>query len=238
MNVGLLIGKDRSTGVPGKNVMQILGKPMAEYGFIALTSVPSVDAIFVSTDSDEIAAIGEGYGASVIKRPDHLCRPESLTEDVLTHALAMIEKEVNQEIDKMILVFANQPAIDWRMIEQGIQLLDQRKDADSVFSVCEYNMFHPSRAKQISDEGLVKPFVDLEALGPVSSIRDAMKSVYFCDFSVQICRRSCISDIDRGQPPIKWMGQKSLPLLKDYGFDVDADWQIVVTEHWLRENIA
>jgi len=238
MNVGLLIGKDRSTGVPGKNVMQILGKPMAEYGFIALTSVASVDAIFVSTDSDEIAAIGEGYGASVIKRPDHLCRPESLTEDVLTHALAMIEKEVNQEIDKMILVFANQPAIDWRMIEQGIKLLDQRKDADSVFSVCEYNMFHPSRAKQISDEGLVKPFVDLEALGPVSSIRDAMKSVYFCDFSVQICRRSCISDIDRGQPPIKWMGQKSLPLLKDYGFDVDSDWQIVVTEHWLRENIA
>ena len=238
MNVGLLIGKDRSTGVPGKNVMQILGKPMAEYGFIALTSVPSVDAIFVSTDSDEIAAIGEGYGASVIKRPDHLCRPESLTEDVLTHALAVIEKEVNQEIDKMILVFANQPAIDWRMIEQGIKLLDQRKDADSVFSVCEYNMFHPSRAKQISDEGLVKPFVDLEALGPVSSIRDAMKSVYFCDFSDQICRRSCISDIDRGQPPIKWMGQKSLPLLKDYGFDVDADWQIVVTEHWLRENIA
>ena len=35
MNIGLIIGKKTSTGVPGKNVRQIVGRPAAEYAFIA-----------------------------------------------------------------------------------------------------------------------------------------------------------------------------------------------------------
>jgi hypothetical protein len=236
MIVGLLIGKDKSMGVPGKNVMQLLGRPMAEYGFQALTAAPSIESVFTSTDSTQIAEIGSRYGSAIISRPDYLCRSESLTEDVLTHALEAIEQTLDREIEILVLVFANQPAIDWRMIEEGIEILRNNTDLDSAFSVCEYNMFHPSRAKQINQDGFIEPFVPLDALGPVSSIRDAMKPVYFCDFSVQVCRRRCIAQIDEGQPPIKWMGKKSHPIHKEYGFDIDARWQIVVAEHWLRQH--
>ena len=60
MIVGLLIGKERSTGVPGKNIKSIVGRPMAEYGLIAARAVP-VDHMFVSTDSAVIAEIGARY---------------------------------------------------------------------------------------------------------------------------------------------------------------------------------
>ena len=35
MHIGLVIGKKNSVGVPGKNTKIILGRPTAEYAFIA-----------------------------------------------------------------------------------------------------------------------------------------------------------------------------------------------------------
>ena len=35
MNIGLIIGKKNSVGVPGKNTKSLLGRPSAEYAFIA-----------------------------------------------------------------------------------------------------------------------------------------------------------------------------------------------------------
>ena len=59
---GLLIGKDKSTGVPGKNIRKIVGRPMCEYGFIAARAV-GVNHLFVSTDSPAIAEVGSRYKA-------------------------------------------------------------------------------------------------------------------------------------------------------------------------------
>jgi hypothetical protein len=34
--------------------------------------------------------------------------------------------------------------------------------------------------------------------------------------------------------PFGWLGQKQGVLVKDFGFDVDYEWQIAVIEHWLK----
>ena len=51
MNIALIIGKKKSTGIKGKNVRNILGRPSVEYAFIA-AKYSVVDHIFVSTDCD------------------------------------------------------------------------------------------------------------------------------------------------------------------------------------------
>ena len=92
-NIGLVIGKKNSVGVPGKNTRIILGRPAAEYAFIAGTSA-GLDKIYVSTDCEKIAEIGRKYDAIIIDRPSELALPESLTEDVLTHAYEIIKKKL------------------------------------------------------------------------------------------------------------------------------------------------
>ena len=230
--VGLLIGKDKSMGVPGKNVRLMLGRPMCEYGFIA-GKAAGVSNLFVSTDSEQIAQVGSKYDAIHIPRPPELATPESLTEDVLKHAYSAICKHLNRSPDVVILLFANNPAINIDLINEGIDLLKNDPSLDSAFSVCRYDMFSPQRARKISDSGLIEAFDSRLLDDKVSSIRSSQGGVYFCDLSVQIIRSRCFTQMDTGMQPFQWMGTNSKALFNDFGFDVDSEWQFKVLEYWL-----
>ena len=212
----------------------IVGRPMAEYGFIAARAA-RVDYLFTSTDSAQIADIGDRYGAQLIKRPSELATPAALTEDVLVHAGQEICKHLGEQPDLLVLLFANNPAIDVSLITDGITYLRTDPTLDSAFSVCNYNMFTPNRARRISDQGLITPFVPLGLLGDnLSSIRGSQGDAYFCDLSEQVIRWRCLVNMDAGMQPFQWMGKRSKALQNDYGFDVDSDWQFDVVEKWLR----
>ncbi len=233
--VGLLIGKDKSTGVPGKNYRTIVGRPMCEYGFLAARNA-NIKRIFVSTDSKKIADIGSNHGAKLINRPKELAQPDSLTEDVLVHAANEIKLDLGYEPEIVCLFFANNPAIDVKLVKEGIKVLEEDPTIDSAFSVCRYDMFSPIRARTINQEGIIKPSIPLDLFGDsISSIRDSQGGIYFCDLSVQVMRWRCFTDMDSGVQPFKWMGKKSKALHNDFGFDVDSEWQFKVIEYWLRE---
>lgn len=198
-----------------------------------------VDEIFVSTDSPNIKEIGEEYDANVIDRPPELATPDALTEDTLTHAFERMEEQVGKEIEIVSLGFANAPHIPPGMIDDGIETLLNDESLDSAFSVSEYNMFTPLRARQVNDEGTIEPYIDLDHLGDedeLSSIRGSAGDCYYVDLAVQIMRRRCFVDMENGDLPFKWMGQKSHALENEYGFDIDAGWQIPVIEQWLHEH--
>ena len=237
MHIGLVIGKKNSVGVPGKNTKIILGRPTAEYAFIA-GKYAKLNKIYVSTDSDEIAQIGNNYSAVHIPRPSDLATPESLTEDVLTHAYENIIKDINKDDIKTIsLLFCNNPAINVNLLKDAIKFLEYDKDDyDSCFSVVKYDMFSPARARKINENGEMASFIDLKHISNVSSIRDSQGSVYFCDLSIQVMKPTCFENMNQGQLPFKWQGKKSKPIETDYGFDIDTEWQFVVIEHWLKKH--
>ena len=41
--------------------------------------------------------------------------------------------------------------------------------------------------------------------------------------------------MDGNQKPFMWLGKKILPYKKDFGGDIDAEWQYPVLESWLTE---
>ena len=236
MNIALIIGKKTSTGVPGKNVREIVGRPAAEYAFIA-AKYAGVDRIYVSTDSDEIAAIGKPYGAIHINRPPELATPDALTEDALLHAYEFIKNDLEAEpIDTVSLLFCNNPAINVGLLKEAIQFTSSTNEYDSCFSVAKYDMFSPARARRLTSDGEMKPFVDLKHIYNVSSIRSSQGSVYFCDLSIQVMKPVCFEDMENGQLPFKWQGKRSKAIETDFGFDIDTDWQYVVIEYWLRKH--
>ena len=229
----LLIGKKNSTGFPGKNVMDINGMPSCEYGFQAAKRI-GIKNIFVSTDCPIISQIGTKYSANLIKRPSKLATPESLTEDVLTHAYKEILK-LKERPEIIVLLFANNPAISVDLILAGISKLSEDNTYDSAFSVSKYNMFSPARARKIENEK-IQSFIPLNLIDNVSSIRSSQGDVYFCDLSVQIIRSRVFENMSEGMQPFQWMGKKSYPLKNSFGFDIDEEWQKTAIEVWLKNN--
>ena len=59
MIVSLIIGRGGSTGLPGKNTMNILGRPLMTYPIMAAKNSKYCNKIFLSTDSEEIKQIGK-----------------------------------------------------------------------------------------------------------------------------------------------------------------------------------
>jgi CMP-N-acetylneuraminic acid synthetase len=236
MNIGLVIGKKNSSGLPGKNMRPILGRPAAEYAFIA-GSHAKIDKLYVSTDSEEIALLGQDYEATHILRPAVLATRDALTEDVLLHAYDFIQKDLDgQEIKTITLLFCNNPAIDVNLLNEAITFTGESEEFDSCFSVAKYDMFSPARARKVEASGEIQPFVDLKHIDNVSSIRDSQGSVYFCDLSIQVMKPECFEEMDDGQLPFKWQGKRSKAIETDFGFDIDTEWQVVVIEYWLKKH--
>jgi CMP-N-acetylneuraminic acid synthetase len=239
MIAALLLGREGSTGFPGKNTYPVLGRPMMVYPLLAAQAAGCVDEIFVSTDSDKIKSVARDYGATIIDRPPELATKEALGDDAYVHGYRYIRDELGKEIELMVLLFCNGPTITATMIDEGVEVLRKDQTLDSAVSVSCYNMWSPIRARKEDEEGLLQPFVPLESFGRLDAFncdRDSQGNVYFADMSVSIVRPRCLNDLNYGQLPQRWMGQRIYPLKQWAGCDIDYDWQVPTVEYWLREH--
>lgn len=241
MICGLLLGREGSSGFPGKNVTPVLGVPLVAYPLRAALGASHVDRVYVSTDSPAIARIAAEHGASIIVRPPHLASSSALGEHAYVHGYEVIREEIgpHQQVELMVLLFANAPAITSRLIDHGIEVLRANPDYDSAVSVSAYNMWSPLRARRIGADGLLHPFVPFETFGDPRTLncdRDSQGDVWFADMGVSIVRPRCLERLDEGLLPQKWMGQKIYPLKQWGGLDVDYEWQLPQAEFWLKAN--
>ena len=105
MIVGLQIGKEKSTGRPGKNYMHLLGRQLNEYSLLAAYHCDEIDKIYISTDSPSLKKSADKFSATIIDRPAELATPEALTEDVLTHAYDIIIEDLGEKPEMVVLLF-------------------------------------------------------------------------------------------------------------------------------------
>jgi hypothetical protein len=240
MIVAILIGREGSTGYPGKNVAKLLDLPMVEYPLKVASEAPSIDRIYVSTDSQRIKDIAQRYNATVIDRPAHLCTKEALGEDVYVHAWETIKRETEmkgEKVELLVLLMANAPTVSSALIENGIKTLLAHRDYDSAVTVSCYNMWSPLRARKIDAEGLLVPFVPFETFGDPKTLncdRDSQGDVWFADMGLSIVRPHNLENIEEGLLPQKWMGQRIYPLRQVAGLDIDYEWQMPQAEFWLK----
>ena len=234
----LLIGREGSVGFPGKNTYPVLGKPLMTYPLMAAKKAKHVDAVYISTDSSKIKAIGTEYGAEIIDRPPELCTKEALGEHAFVHGYQQIKLRSRSSIEFIVLLFCNAPTILPETIDAGVEILRKHHEYDSAVTVSRYNMWSPLRARKIGEDGLLHPFVPFEVFGDPRTLncdRDSQGDVWFADMSVSIVRPSCLEHLDDGLLPQKWMGRKIYPLKQWGGCDVDYEWQIPLIEFWLKK---
>lgn len=239
MIAALLIGREGSVGFPGKNIYPILGRPLMTYPLLAAKKAKNVDAVYISTDSPKIKAIGDEYGAKIIDRPPHLCTKEALGEHAFVHGYEQIKALSDEPVELIVLLFCNAATILPNTIDEGIDILRTHNNYDSAVTVSRYNMWSPLRARKVGEDGLLHPFVPFEVFGDPRTLncdRDSQGDVWFADMSVSIVRPYCLEHLDEGLLPQKWMGNKIFPLQQWGGCDVDYEWQIPLVEFWLKKH--
>ena len=240
MICALLLGREGSSGFPGKNIRPVLGKPLVTYPLRAALTANMVDRTYLSTDSPMLKSIAVEHGARVIDRPAHLASSTALGEHAYVHGYEVIRDELRadgEEVELMVLLFANAATVRPDTIDEGIRVLRAQPDLDSAVTVSCYNMWSPLRARRIGDDGLLHPFVPFETFGDPRTLncdRDSQGDVWFADMGLSIVRPRCLEHLDGGLLPQKWMGQRIHPLRQWGGLDVDYEWQLPQVEFWLR----
>ena len=240
MNVfALMIGRAGSIGYPGKNYIKIGGKFCCEYPLIASIKSKYIKKIYVSTDCPKIKKISKNYKCSIIERPKYLASKNALGEDAYLHGYKKIKK-ANKKIDYLVLLMANSPTINYKLIDQGIENLEKNSKADSAVSTSIYNMWSPLRARKLNSNGYLEPFIKLNNFDNIEEAncdRDSLGDVYFADMGVSVVRPRCFENMDQNLLPQKWMGKKIIPIESEAGCDIDYKWQVPLAEFWIKRKI-
>ena len=240
MICALMIGREGSTGFPGKNVYPVLGRPLMAYPLLAAKEAKYIERVYVSTDSAKIKAVALEYGARIIDRPAELATPAALGDEVFAHGYRHIKEETAREgktLEALALLFCNAPMVTGQLIDAGVEALRKRPEIDSAVSVSVYNMWSPLRARRLNAVGTLSPFVPFETFGDPEKLncdRDSQGDVYFADMGVSVVRPRCLENLHQGLLPQRWMGRKIHPLKQWGGLDVDYEWQIPQVEFWLK----
>lgn len=230
----LTIGRKGSTGFPGKNVSDILGRPLCWYPMKAARESTLVDTTYVSTDFKQIMDIGQDMGVNVIERDPELATSKASSKDAFKDGFETIRKRENEEIEAIVLLFCNSPTMTAEMIDEAIRALRRDKEIDSVVPVSKYNMRSPVRAHKIEHDRLV-PFIDPEEIEGASTDRDTQDDTYFGDCSFFVVKPHCFN-FENGRPPFPWIGTEVRPLENWGGLDIDFEWQVPQARYWLQEH--
>jgi pseudaminic acid cytidylyltransferase len=84
--IAIIPARGGSKRIPGKNIRDLLGKPMMAYTIQAACESGLFERVVVSTDSEEIANIAERYNAEV-----PFLRDATLSDDVTPVSLATLD---------------------------------------------------------------------------------------------------------------------------------------------------
>ena len=124
-----------SKGISKKNIIQICGKPLIGWTIEQSINAKLITHTFVSTDSDEIAAVSKRFGAEIIMRPDSISGDIAFFEDVLKHSLDFVKTKYKVEVDLIVFLQATSPLRKSTDIDACIEKLLE-DNSDSIFSGC------------------------------------------------------------------------------------------------------
>jgi CMP-N,N'-diacetyllegionaminic acid synthase len=118
--LALITARGASKRVPGKNLVDIGGKPLIAWTVEAAQKSKYIDRVILSSDATDIIDVAEEFGCEVpFRRPVELATDTTSSAEVIIHALDNIE----EEYDYLVLL---QPTSPFRIAE----------DIDDCLEVC------------------------------------------------------------------------------------------------------
>ncbi len=132
--LGLITARGGSKGLPGKNVKNLMGKPLIAWTIEQALKSEYLDRVVVSTEDHQIADISKGYGAEVpFIRPKELATDAASNIDVVIHAVNQL-KDDKFLPDSVMLLQPTSPLRRREDIDRAIELF-YSSNTDTLVSV-------------------------------------------------------------------------------------------------------
>ena len=151
--LALIPARGGSKRIPGKNSRPFLGKPIIQYSIDAANSSGLFSEIYLSTDHEDIAAIGRTVDVKIHNRSSETASDMATISDVMKELLA--DMQIKQGV--LCMIYATAPFIDGEMLNRSYQEF-KRSGADSLLPVVRFSF--PIQRALKSDQGwlsMIKP---------------------------------------------------------------------------------
>lgn len=156
----IIIARTGSEGLPNKNFLTLLGKPVLAYTIEDALAAQTVDRIVLSTDWDGGDALAKQYGIDYLPRPAKLCRGDCMVIEVYRDVLCKIGGG-RYVPDVVVTLYGNVPVRPLGGIDDAVGML-LATGGDSVQSIEDIGSRHPFWAQTYKD-GRIRKFIDIQA---------------------------------------------------------------------------
>ena len=222
--LGIIPARGGSKGIPGKNTVSLLGKPLIGYTIEAANAATSLTRTIVSTDCEEIASVAREQGGDVpFLRPAELSDDSAPTLPVLLHALSAL----GEDYDAVMILQPTSPIRRVEDIDAVVALMEADVNADSVISVVSVGDRHPARMKRIVDGCLVDPEFAEEQEG---QRRQDLEPLFLRNGAIYLTRTSVLT----GQHSIKGERCLAYEMPEELSVNIDHPIDLVVAEALMK----
>lgn len=136
MNIlGLIPARGGSKSIPHKNIADLRGRPLLAYTCEAASGSAQIARVVLSTDDEQIAAVGQRCGVQVpFMRPAELSRDDTPSILVAQHAIRWLADHERWRTDILVLLQPTSPLRQSHHIDAALAAM-RDADADTVVSV-------------------------------------------------------------------------------------------------------
>ena len=227
-----IFARGGSKGLPGKNIRPLKGKPLIAYAIETARKSRYIQEVFVSTDSPDIAAVAEQYGAVV-----PFLRPAELSTDTASERLAwrhaiqwMRSQDQFPPMDILVSLPTTAPLRTPEEVDEAIELY-LKGDADTVIAVSE-SARHPAFNMVYVDENKYAKVI-LSQYEEWVPNRQAYPKAYDITTAVYVTGVDYVMESD-----VYLKGRvRAITIPEDHGIDIDTLLDFQQAELLLEERL-
>lgn len=125
--IAIIPARGGSKRLKGKNIYPLFGKPLLGYTIDALRQCAFIDAIYVSSDDDEILSVATEFGARPLRRPAQLADDNTPKIVAIRQAVTDPVVESDGVPDAVIIAQANSPEMTADDLQKGFDLFTRHQ---------------------------------------------------------------------------------------------------------------
>ncbi|MGL6167083.1 MAG: cytidylyltransferase domain-containing protein [Fusobacteriaceae bacterium] len=223
--LAIIPARGGSKGIPKKNIIDLLGKPLLYYSVKSAKESKYVDKVILSTDDIEIGEVGKSLGAEVpFLRPEDISGDKAKSIDAFIHGIREIEK-IEEKYDYVLLLQNTSPLRQGWHIDEALEKMIE-SDERSLVSVSEV-IEHPCIMRMLDKNGKISNLMNMNG----DTRRQDFAPIYIVNGAIYIQKND--DELNLGTNLNG--GELAYVMAREYSVDIDEYLDLDIATHYLKK---